>query len=217
MQEQDLQLIASQLSCPTGEQGIEIGNKMNELNAFITNKSIEALSVNKDDSIVEIGPGNGVLSKPILDILGFDGHYIAIEASDVMAAELHRTLKDKRCSTEIICEDCLNINIEKDSIDGIMGVNILYFVDDLIQFFNHIYGWMKPGGRAVFGIRSDKALEKLPFTKYGFNIRSTFQIEKYMKNAGFSGVKSVTFEEGEVPFGDITIPVDSVIIVGEKA
>lgn len=216
MEEQELQFIANQLSCPDGEAGIDVGNKMNELNQFITLKSIEKLSVKKAESIVEIGAGNGSLSLPILDALGVNGYYLGIEMSEVMAAELHRTLESKRCKVEVICGNCLDVNIKAESVDAVMGVNILYFIEDLYPFFKHIINWMKCGGRVVFGIRSDKALKNLPFTQYGFNIRSTNEIELLMKKAGFDSIESFTFEEEMTPFGDIMIPVDSVIIVGEK-
>ncbi len=216
MEEQELRSIASQLSCPDGEAGIDVGNKMNELNQFITHKAIEKLSVKKAESIVEIGPGNGSLSVPLLDVLGVDGSYLGIEMSEVMAAELHRMLANKQCKAEVVCGDCLDVNIEAESVDGVMGVNVLYFIEDLVPFFKYIINWMKSDGRAVFGIRSDKTLKNLPFTQYGFNIRSTNEIKSLMKKSGFGSIKSFVFEEGMTPFGDIMIPVDSVIIVGEK-
>lgn len=216
MEEQELRSIANQLSCPDGLAGIDVGNKMNELNRFITHKTIEKLSVKNSESIVEIGPGNGSLSLPILDALGVNGYYLGIEMSEVMAAELHRNIAIKKCKVEVVCGDCLDVNVEPESVDGVMGVNVLYFIEDLFSFFKHIINWMKSDGRAVFGIRSDKALKNLPFTQYGFNIRSTNEIKSLMKKAGFGSVKSFSFEEGMTPYGDIMIPVDSVIIVGDK-
>lgn len=217
MEEQELRSMANQLSCPKGEVGIDIGNKMNELNQFITQQTIEKLSVKKAQSIVEIGPGNGSLSGPLLDALGVDGRYLGIEMSEVMAAEVHRTLSDKQCIVEVVCGDCLGVNIETESVDGVMAVNVLYFIEDLLSFFKKIIGWMKHGGRAVFGVRSDKTLKNLPFTQYGFNIRSTGEIKLLMEKAGFCSVESFAYKEGTVPFGDIMIPVDSVIIVGNKS
>jgi len=216
MEEQELRFIASQLSCPNGEVGVDVGNKMNELNQFIIHKTIEKLSVKKAESIVEIGPGNGSLSVPLLDALGVDGYYLGIEMSEIMATELHRTLESKQCEVEVVCANCLDVNIEAESVDGVIGVNVLYFIEDLVPFFKHIINWMKSDGRAVFGIRSDKALKNIPFTQYGFNIRSTNEIKSLMKKAGFGSIKSFVFEEGMTSFGDTMIPVDSVIIVGEK-
>lgn len=216
MSEQELRSIASQLSCPSGEVGLEVGNKMNELNEFITRKTIEAFSAQETESIVEIGPGNGCLSLPLIDAIGVDGHYCGIEMSDAMAAELNRTLSNTKCNVDVVYGDCLEVNLETESVDGILGVNVLYFIEDLGLFFRHISDWLKVGGRAVFGIRSDTALKGIPFTQYGFNIRTTDEIKSFMNEAGFGFVKSFRYDEGMSPFGDTMIPVDSVIIVGEK-
>ena len=216
MEEQELQSIANQLSCPVGEVGIDIGNKMNKGNQFITTKSIEKLSAKRDESIVEIGPGNGFLSLPLLDVLGVGGHYLGIEKSEVMADELHRTVASNQCKVKVFRGEYLAANIEAESVDGVMGVNVLYFIEDLLPFFKHIFNWVKVDGRAVFGIRSDKTLNSLPFTQYGFNIRSANEIMSLMSLAGFTSITSFVFEEGITSFGDIMIPVDSVIIVGRK-
>ncbi len=43
MEADELKKLAAQLACPKDDMGIEVGNKMNELNVFITEKSIAAL------------------------------------------------------------------------------------------------------------------------------------------------------------------------------
>ena len=190
MKEQELRSIANQLSCPVGEDGVEVGNKMNEFNQFLTRQTISKLNVKRGESIVEM--------------------------SDVMAAEARRNLSNKKCSIEIVCGNCLDVEIETGSIDGVLAVNILYFIDDLIPFFKKIITWMKSDGTAVFGIRPDTVLKDLPFTQYGFNIRSTVDIKSLMETAGFVSIESFVQEGDMFPYEDRMIPVDSVIIVGKK-
>ncbi|WP_413662349.1 class I SAM-dependent methyltransferase [Microbulbifer sp. CNSA002] len=217
MQDQDLQSIANQLSCPEGDAGIDIGNKMNVLNQIITSQTIEKLSPQKGESIIEIGPGNGSLSLPILENLGRNGHYLGIEMSEVMAEELQRNLAGNHCTTKVVYGDCLEVQLKNESIDGVIGVNLLYFIKDLSIFFKHIFKWLKPGGRVAFGIRSDKSLKQLPFTQFKFHIRTTAEIKSLMKDAGFNAVESSFFDKEMVPFGDTTIQADSVIITGKKS
>jgi ubiquinone/menaquinone biosynthesis C-methylase UbiE len=216
MDEKELRSVASQLSCPEGEFGLSVGNKMNVLNQFITNKTIEALSAKQGESIIEVGPGNGFLSIPLLDVLGKEGHYFGVEMSELMAAEASRILSDKKCTVKILNGSCSEVNVMPSSIDGVIAINVLYFIEDLITFFKQLLSWMKLGGRVAFGIRSDKALNNLPFTQYGFNVRSTDEVEMLMDQAGFVSIESSVYDEGMTPFGDIDIPVDSVIIVGKK-
>lgn len=215
MEEHELKDVASQLSCPQGDNGIEMGNKMNTLNAFITQRTIEALSPKPSEYIVELGPGNGSLSESLLDSLGNSGKYYGIEPSEVMAGEITLRLSDKSCDIEIIQGDHLTAIIPDRSIDGLFAVNVLYFIENLDEFFQLIRNWMKSDSRVVFGVRSDDALKKLPFIEYGFNVRSADEIKSCMRNNGFLNVESAYYDEGTVMLGDIPLPVDSVIIKGE--
>ena len=172
MDESELKAVASQLSCPQGEGGVDIGNKMNEINSFITARTIETLSPQQNETIAELGPGNGALSEPVLNALGNNGIYIGIEPSGVMAREARKILSGKNCNVEIICNDHMGAGIPGNKLDGIMAVNVLYFIENLDEFFSKIKNWLKPGSRAVFGIRSEHSLNNMPFTQYEFVVRS---------------------------------------------
>jgi len=50
--------IENQLSCPCGQDGIEMGETMNETNITMTISSIIALNVQDKNKILEIGHGN---------------------------------------------------------------------------------------------------------------------------------------------------------------
>jgi len=214
MDEAQLKEIASQLSRPEGEGGVEMGNNMNNLNSFITARTIEALAPASGEVVAEIGPGNGALSEGMLELLGENGKYYGIELSDTMADEARQRLAGKLCDVEILCSDCLGADIPRNSLDGLMAVNLLYFIDDLESMFDHVRGWMKPGGRVVFGIRSKQSLEKLPFTQFGFNIRTPDEIKQQMRDNGFDEVDSDYYDEGVMMLGGMELPVDSVIIRG---
>lgn len=215
MNESEIKAIAHQLSCPQGEAGIEIGNKMNALNAFITSRTIEVFSPKPNEVIAELGPGNGALSESMVHTLGKNGCYYGIEPSDVMAEEARHRLSANACTVDIHSGDHMSVDIGKSSLDGIMAVNVLYFIEDLDAFFNRIISWMKPDARAVFGIRSDDSLRQMPFTQYGFNIRSPDTIKSTMQKNGFSNIESSYYDEGTVVFGDTELPIDSVIISGK--
>lgn len=213
MNEDQLQEIAAQLACPDGDDGITIAEKMNDTNALLTERSIERLSPIIGERIVEVGPGNGVLSIPIIETIGTGGHYIGLERSEVMAQQAREQLgRHARTSVDIHSGDCMAAPIGMGSIDGLMAVNVLYFIDDLSAFFTRIHEWLKPGGRAVFGLRSAQSLEGMPFTRYGFHIRSLKEVTECLKSCGFGDVDSKYFDDGMSKLGDLEIPVDSLII-----
>jgi len=215
MNEPTLKEIASQLSCPEGENGIATVEKMNSLNDFITHKTIQHLAPRQAESIVEIGPGNGLLSRPIIKAIGTQGRYLGIDQSADMARLAKANLQQQTgLDVDVVCCDVSEAKIEEGSVDGLLAVNVLYFIDDLPALFEHIKQWLKPGARAVFGVRSPDTLNAIPFTQYGFNIRTIESMEKAMREAGFNNVESTQYDEGISSFEDIELSVDSVIIKG---
>lgn len=215
MDESSLKEIARQLSCPVGKNGIATSKKMNALNVFISQKTIEYLAPEQGESIIEIGPGNGLLSLPIIESIGAQGRYFGIDQSADMARLAMSNLQNKACPcVDIICGDSSKAKVENSFADGLLAVNVLYFIDDLTDFFTHIKKWLKPNGRAVFGVRSPKTLNATPVTQYGFHIRTIETIEQSMLEAGFCHVSSTQYDEGMSSFDDIELAIDSVIITG---
>lgn len=215
MDEPSLKEIAKQLSCPEGEIGIATGEKMNSLNDFITQKTIEHLAPKQGESIVEIGPGNGMLSLPILKSIGAQGRYFGIDQSADMARLAKANLQQQAClDVDVVCCDFSEAKIEAGSVDGLLAVNVLYFIDDLPAFFTHIKQWLKSGARAVFGVRSADTLSAIPFTQYGFNIRTIASMEKAMREAGFKNVVATQYDEAMSSFEGVEMSIDSVIIKG---
>jgi len=218
MDENTLKEIARQLSCPEGENGTVTGEMMNSANGFITQKTIEHLAPKQGDSIVEIGPGNGMLSLPIVEVIGFQGRYLGIDQSADMARLTKVNLQSQACTNvNVVCCDVSEAEVEASSVNGLLAVNVLYFIDDLPAFFAHIKQWLKSNGRAVFGVRSPETLNAIPFTQYGFNIRTIENMKKAMTEAGFKDVEFTQYDEGMSSFEDIEVPIDSVIIKGTRA
>lgn len=213
----ELKNLSKQLSCPTGEGGIVLGNKMNEANELITTRSIDVLKPINEESIVEIGFGNGLLSKRIIDLVGVNGNFIGIEKSHILAQQASDIFC---CNGEthvtIFSSDYSETDIEHNSIDGILAVNLLYFIADMDLFFHKLHSWLKPHGRIVIGIRSSHTLKKMPFTKFHFNLRTKNEIINSMSKAEFIDIDSVYYDEGVINFNEIELPVDALIIKGLK-
>ena len=186
---------------------------MNNTNAFITARSIEALAPNAGDFIVEIGPGNGALSGDLVKTIGFAGRYLGIEISRDMAQVAEQTLRDIGVAQiDVHPGDCHDVKVADASIDGLMAVNVLYFIDDLNELLAQIRPWFKPSGRCVFGIRPARTLESLRFHEFGHHIRSPEEIEDALQTYGFGEISVTHYDEGEGRLGDISFPNGSIII-----
>ncbi|MCW8331897.1 methyltransferase domain-containing protein [Photobacterium sp. SDRW27] len=171
------------LARPCGKLGTDVSNKMNDTNAFITERTIEALAPKTGESIIELGPGNGVLSCGLVQVL----------------IQLH-------------AGDCHDVAVDVASIDGLMAVNVLYFVDDLDRLLARIRPWFRPGGRCVFGIRPAATLRSLCFHEFGYHIRLVEEIENTMRTHGFGQITHTHFDEGEGSPGELSFPNGSIII-----
>lgn len=217
MEQKDLIKLAQQLACPKGEQGLSLATKMNIQNANIINSAIDALAPVKGEHILEIGFGNGELSEPIIEKIGAAGHYTGVEQSNELAQQaLNRFTHNGFEQVTIHAKDCHAVDIDENTLDGVLAVNVLYFINDLSVLFNKVYDWLKPGGRMVLGVRSATSLQSMPFTQYGFNIRTQDEIENALHATGFSHIENDYFDEGSTQFEDLTLVVDSLVISASK-
>ncbi len=215
MNEKELIEVAEQLANPSGAGGEIIAKEMNKTNVFITERSIERLSPEVGECIVEVGPGNGKLSVPLVEALGYSGHYIGLEQSEYMAQEaMGKLVKLGLADIDMYSGDCIAAPVRENSVDGLIAVNVLYFIDDLQRFFRKVSNWLRPGGRVVFGIRSEQSLKAIPYTRYGFHIRPLEEITNKLKNCGFININTCYFDEGIGLLGELEIAIDSLIIHG---
>lgn len=214
MDENQLREIAAQLACPSGDMGLSVAEAMNKGNAFISARTTETLNPKPGETIAEIGPGNGLLSSPVVEAIGRNGHYIGMELSSEMADTATQNLENLNSAQILIhVGDAMDAQIKKGTLDGLFAVNLLYFIEDLPGLFGEISNWLKPGGRAVFGVRSEKALKAIPFTRFGFRIRPLDKIMECLKASGFGSVESSYFDEGAETIAGLEVLVDSQIIM----
>lgn len=218
MDETQLRSVAAQLSRPSGENAETIAAAMNVANSAITARAIETLAPRAGETIAEIGPGNGALSLPIVEALDDDGRYLGIELSEDMARAAAVTLGAAEAARiDIHNGDCRSAPVDAASLDGLMAVNLLYFINDLPDLFGQIATWLKPGGRAVFGIRSPDSLNAMPFVQYGFRVRPLAEIEAALRESGLGTIASAYNDEGTTMLGELEIPIDSIVIEARRS
>ena len=129
MDDEELKMIASQLSCPSGETAVDLGKRMSNTNAFMIDRCIEMLAVKPSERIAEIGLGNGVQSIPLIESLGEHGNYIGIELSTEMAQEASKQLRHVKLAQVAIHNcDYRGAPIEAGTLDGLLAINLLAFI-----------------------------------------------------------------------------------------
>lgn len=191
-----LQKLAAQLSCPQNEAGIEVANMMHNSNIGMTQKTIAALNLTKGDMILELGHGN---CKHLPEILNKaeNTSYYGLEISELMqqqATENNGTaMQSNRASFHLY--DGNIIPFSNNTFHKILTVNTIYFWEDAEAFIKEIYRVLKPGGRFAIGFADKDFMESLPFTAYGFDLYSKERIYTLADVAGFHVIEISAFTE----------------------
>lgn len=214
---EDDRAMAAQHSNPEGERGKALASDMNRANALVTACTIDCLIPEAGQNIVEIGPGNGMLSFSLTYTLESDGHYQAVERSADMAQQVRDNLEEyAECKMTVHNEDCFDAPIEEGSVDGIFGVNIIYFIDDIKELFTLFDRWLKPGGRVAVGMRTSDTMKAHGFTQHGFKLREKAEIEAAMTAVGWRLAGSEYFEEDDIELEGKKLKVDALVLSAQK-
>ncbi|MEM9831234.1 MAG: class I SAM-dependent methyltransferase [Bacteroidota bacterium] len=171
MTKAELKEIAEQLRCPSGSAGIEMAEVMHKTNIGMTLASIEALGIQDQQAILELGPGNcGHLSTIMQKAK--DMTYVGLEVSETMqrAAEQGNQTWVAEQRVTFKCYDGQTIPYPDHTFDRIMTVNTLYFWQSPSELLLELYRVLRVRGRLVLTFATKQFMEKLPFVTHNFRL-----------------------------------------------
>ncbi|MEL7120275.1 MAG: class I SAM-dependent methyltransferase [Bacteroidota bacterium] len=181
---EELEEIESQLSCPSGANGIEVGNSMNQFNISMTLDTINWLNLENDHSILEIGHGNCGHLKQILE-KGNNIQYNGLEISETMHQEAVANNASAISNGNISFQlyDGLNMPFPDDSFDKIMTVNTIYFWTEPQQLLTEIARVLKPQGQCIITYSQKDFMVNLPFVQNKFKLYDNEAITNLVSNS----------------------------------
>lgn len=165
--------IAKQLRKPGGLLASKVGNEMNKTNSFLYDFTIKALQLKDNESILEIGFGNG----KFFDNIFSTANNLKISGLD-FSPEMVKAAADNNSSTSgtgklnLQLGSSDKIPFADNSFDKVFCINVIYFWEQPADHLKEIYRVLKPGGKFYTSIRTKESLVKMPFAKYGFTIYS---------------------------------------------
>lgn len=215
MNKEQLQILASQLSCPEGETGIGIGNIMHETNQTMTHHSIFCLGVEQGNHILELGHGNGLHINAILE-QAIDVSYQGLEISELMKAEANtnNAIAVAHQKANFALYDGVSIPFEDAFFDKILTVNTIYFWARPLILLRELYRVLKTGGKLAITFAHREFMETLPFVEYGFQLYDQDSIVDLLNNTDFIIDRwSTQREEIESKTGDLVERVYSTIVL----
>ncbi|OIQ20132.1 MAG: hypothetical protein BM557_05525 [Flavobacterium sp. MedPE-SWcel] len=188
--ENKMKELAQHLRCPDGDTGIEVANMMNQVNNNIITRTIESLNISNENSILEIGPGNG---NHIIDVitLGSNLMYHGIDISETMILEAKKNnIQFQNVSFQLTNGE--NIPFKNDSFDKIFTVNTIYFWENDLAYATEIARVMKEKAVLSIGFIPKSAMEQIPFTKYNFNKKDIQSVINLLEKVGLKIKDTIT-------------------------
>lgn len=212
--EEDLKELASQLRKPQGEKGLRVGEQMNIGNLMINRHTIALLKANTNNTILEIGMGNGNFVGELLAAYP-DCTYTGCDYSaDMVQASKNRNeewiLKGK---ATFVMGNANNLPFENNSFDRIFTINTVYFWDNPAKVLSECKRVLKPGGQLLIGIRPKEIMEKYLFVKYDFTLFSKEELCSMLQNNGFKIVDTPYFDEPDREMGGMVFKIATLIVI----
>ncbi|UQB69635.1 class I SAM-dependent methyltransferase [Epilithonimonas zeae] len=203
MTEQELKILAQQLSNPEGETGREVAKMMNETNISMTKESIKALHLKDNEKILELGHGNAGHLSYLLDFAD-NIQYTGLEISQTMKSEAENINSKYLSQAEFHLYDGNKIPFENETFDKVMTVNTIYFWENPVEFFNEIYRVLTKDGSFVLTFAKKDFMKNLPFTA-DFKLYNYEDVEELVSQTNFK--RMICSDKEEFIFSKIGEPV----------
>ena len=178
--------IAKQFANPRGFGGRIVMAAMNRQNAAMYDATEALLHPKAQDTILDIGFGNGAMMERLARTC--DCRLIGTDISEDVLAIAKRRLGSK--NAELLCCPVDDMPLEDETIDKALTINTMYFWDDLANGFQEIARVLKPGGVFLGTHYTNRSLEAYSHTQYGYKMRTEGEVVSAAQNVGF-GVESV--------------------------
>ena len=211
------QELATQLRKPEGSNGKEVGKQMNKGNKFICLNSYKVLNPQKNSLVLEIGMGNGLFIKDLLNNAN-NIEYIGLDFSQTMIDEaiaLNQNLIDEQ-KVSFINGSVDSLPFKDNSIDYITTTNTVYFWPDLTVNAKEIYRVLKPNGKILIGYRSKEMMDKIELANFGFNKYTKNEIEALLRDSGFRKIETAIISEPNLDFDGKPIEMEGFYSTGIK-
>lgn len=206
-------MMAKQLRRPSGVIGDKVGNMMNKANEFLYDFTIGVMNPSDNQSILEIGFGNGKF---------FDKIFPKAKGLKVTGLDFSETMFNaaRENNKEAIANGNLNLQMGSsdklpfpdNSFDKIFCINVIYFWDEPQKHLQEMQRVLKPGGRFYATVRTKESMLKMPFTKYGFSFYDTENWKTQIDKCGLTFVEEHPVDEPVIDLKGMYLDKDKIVV-----
>jgi ubiquinone/menaquinone biosynthesis C-methylase UbiE len=189
--------LARQLGHPDGWRGRLVGRRLNRGNRDTVTAAVELTGVAAGDRAADLGFGGGIGLRVLLERVGAVGHVDGVDVSETMLESARRTFRAEISAGRLALHPATMVDLPLDtaSLDALITVNTIYFVEDLDRAFGEIARVLRPGATGVVGLADPEAMAQMPFTAHGFRLRAVSEVSALLERSGFSTVRDVRVGE----------------------
>ena len=193
-----LKYIGEQFGKPTGLGGNISTFIMNIMNQKQYKAVLRKLKVEKNDTILDVGFGNGYLIGKLAK--GSNARFWGIDiSSDMLKVARRRNQKFiQNGKMNLGLGDISNTDFESDFFDRIYTVNTVYFWPNIDSALAEISRILKHGGIFINVIYSKEFLNSIPYASYGYSKYSKEELEEHSVRNGFKIIEIFTIKEKKV-------------------
>jgi SAM-dependent methyltransferase len=150
-------VIDSQFARPRGVLGRLVGRMMARSNATLTRRTIAALHLRGDETVVEIGPGPGVGLRLLAEALPH-GRVIGAEPSPAMRAQAASRTRKFRDRVELVDATAGSLSLPAAGVDAVCAINSVQLWQPLPRSLDVVHNVLRPGGTLALGLTEHAVL-----------------------------------------------------------
>ena len=188
--------IAGQLRKPTGFFGRHVAARfMRWANAEINLRTMDALSLQPDDRVLEVGPGPGDLMNRIVPMVprgSITGIDFSPEMIDVCAKRFATLIESRR--VELRCANADALPCSTDQFTKACTVNTIYFWSEPGAVVGEFWRVLRTGGRLVVSFRPRVTMKRLTETP-AFALYDGDEVAGLLEHAGFRDLQLIRGED----------------------
>jgi ubiquinone/menaquinone biosynthesis C-methylase UbiE len=162
---------------------------------------LSLLNLKTGDHVIDVGSGNGIFVRDVLEIVGFNGHACGIDISEIMVR-----LAQNICPDAVFIKgDATNLPVDDESYDVLTTSQLLCFVRDIPGALREFYRVLKPGGRMlildtdweslVWNCKNQALMSRAIelFTSPLVNLHTPRSLSRQISEAGFQSLDRHSF------------------------
>lgn len=180
--------VARQSRRPRGVLGRIWGPVLDRATRTANGRAFEALALDGDVAVLEIGFGGGRLLSRILAATA--GPVAGLEISDVMLERaVRRFRREVRAGRLQLVEGEVGaLPFDDASFDRVVSVHTIYFWPETEAGLREILRALRPGGRLVLGTATKEFLSQRRVSQHGYRLFAESDLRDALERAGFADV-----------------------------